>query len=256
MEDAAVTDATRPTDVTFEINPKLDAAKLNEEFKANRRLHVSELLSPEASEALYHYVNEQVEWSTYLVSKGRMYEAPPEVRKEYTEKDEQELIDAAVANARELGFTYIYDSNRRVSEDPAVRAQDPSLLARFADFANSATFLDFMRTLTGVPELVRAEVHAMRFRSGHFITFHDGTRSADKEGKKRATYFYNLTPEWRVEWGGLLEFRGKEGHLVEAYAPCFNCLDVIAFPMGHWMSMVAPFIDGPAYAIQGGLYVK
>src|SRR5688572_908964 len=141
MEDAAAvtdvaTDASpRPTNITFDINPKLEPATLAEEFKANRRLHVSEFLSPETSEALYHHIDEQVEWSTYLVSKGRMYEAPPEVRKEYTDKDEQELLDYAIANARDLGFTYIYDSNRRVSEDPAVRAQDGSLLARFADFS-------------------------------------------------------------------------------------------------------------------------
>jgi Rps23 Pro-64 3,4-dihydroxylase Tpa1-like proline 4-hydroxylase len=93
-------------------------------------------------------------------------------------------------------------------------------------------------------------------RPGHFITFHDATRSADKEGKRRAAYSYNLTPEWKTEWGGLLEFRGKEGHIVEAFSPCFNCLDLFAFPQGHWMSLVAPFCDGPTYAVTGGLYVE
>jgi Rps23 Pro-64 3,4-dihydroxylase Tpa1-like proline 4-hydroxylase len=129
-------------------------------------------------------------------------------------------------------------------------------LALFADFLNSSVFMDFARQVSGIQEIAFAEVRALRFRPGQFMTFRDVPDSAGVNARCRAFYSYNLTPEWKAEWGGLLEFKGNRGHLVEAYLPCFNCLDIFACPQGHWVSVVAPSAGGPIYSVSGGLYQR
>jgi hypothetical protein len=245
-----------PGTTLFEINPGLDPDKLGEVFRIRRRLHIVGWLNVAAAEALYHSLNEYREWSSFLTGNGRMYEAPFEVRSKYTDEHEQELVNLANASARQDGFAYTYDASRRVSPQTAARARDPLLLLNFAGFVNSGVFTEFVRRVTGIEEIAYIDVQAMRLRSGHFITFRDTTPFADKERKCSAFFSYNLTPEWKPEWGGLLEFRGQEGHLVEAYIPCFNCLDIFALPQGHWVSVVSPFASGPSYSVSGSIYVR
>lgn len=245
-----------PETHVFEINPCHNAGQMQEIFGIKRRLHIAEFLDPTSAEALYHHLDEEVGWSTFLTSNGRRYEAPPAIRRQHTSAQERELIDLAHASARRGGLAYVYDASGPLRRDPTMRGRDDSLLARFADFLNSSMFLTFVRRACGVEELACAAVQAVCLRPGHFVSFQEVPHGDGHQGKCCGVYAYNVTPEWKAEWGGLLELRGSEGHLVEAFAPCFNCLDVFACPQGHWVSAVAPFAGGPQYAVSGGLYVR
>jgi SM-20-related protein len=64
-----------------------------------------------------------------------------------------------------------------------------------------------------------------------------------------------LTPNWRVEWGGLLLFHGKEGQL-SGLSPRFNCLNMFALPSMHSVSQVTPFAGGVRYSVTGWLRTK
>src|SRR5213075_2019905 len=116
-------------------------------------------------------------------------------------------------------------------------------------------FLKLMREVTGFDRLCRVATQATRFRPGHFISFHSGTCASDRTLKRRVSFSLNLTPEWRPDRGGLLEFRRKEGDVIEAYMSVFNSLDVIVFPLGWWISTVARFSQDPIYAVAGRIYV-
>jgi Rps23 Pro-64 3,4-dihydroxylase Tpa1-like proline 4-hydroxylase len=238
----------------FEINTDVNLDQLCETFRNDRRLRITEFLDPASAEALYHYLDKRAEWSSFLTDKGRMFELPPEIRRNCSAGGEQRLIDLAHASARDGGVAYIYDATRCFAGDAVAYVKDESILARFADFVNSPMFLDFVRRVSGVEELDMADAQAMRFRAGNFMTFHGGTSSLEYTKTQRAFYSYQLTPEWKAEWGGLLEFRGTAARSVEAYVPCFNCLDMFAFPQGHWVSAVSPFAGGSTYSVRGGIF--
>jgi SM-20-related protein len=243
-----------PVGEIFKINSNINPDKLRETFRKARRLRITEFLLPAGAEALYHYLDERAEWSSFLVNKGRMYELPPEIRRNYSAQEEQRLINLAHGSARDGGVAYIYDATRPFSPEVPVRAQDPSILARFADFANSLVFLEFIRRLSGIEEIDMIEVQGMRFSPGNFITFRGAAPFLDRARRQHAFYSYHLTPEWKAEWGGLLEFRGTEGRSIEGYVPCFNCLDIFAFPQGHWLSVVSPFAGASSYSVWGGMH--
>ena len=60
----------------------------------------------------------------------------------------------------------------------------------------------------------------------------------------------NLTPMWRPEWGGVLQFLDSSGHIEEGYVPTFNALNLFRVPMPHFVSLVAPY-GGLRYSVTG-----
>ena len=66
----------------------------------------------------------------------------------------------------------------------------------------------------------------------------------------------NLTPAWRAEWGGVLEFLDADGHVAEGYVPSFNALNLFAVPQLHHVSHIAPFARGPRLSITGWLRTR
>ena len=113
---------------------------------------------------------------------------------------------------------------------------------------NSEAFLGFVRQLTGDPRPVYCDAQATRYRAGQFLTAHDDNLA----GKDRLyAYVLNLTPAWRIEWGGLLMFHDADGHVAEAYAPKFNAINIFSVPAWHSVSQVASYVDQHRLAITG-----
>ena len=121
-------------------------------------------------------------------------------------------------------------------------------LGRLFSTLNSEAFLALMRELTGDPRIAYLDAQATRYRPGHFLTSHDD----DVAGKNRLfAYVINLTPNWCVDWGGLLMFVDEDGHVAEAYTPRWNALNIMRVPQSHAVSVVAPFAAGARYSVTG-----
>jgi SM-20-related protein len=243
----------------FELNAALDRAELNAAYREKFRLHVENVLSTTSALALLKHVSQEITWRSFLISEERMLAAPPDLRGSYPPEVEKELSDCAYAGAHK-GFACLYDATRLFAEDIPEGAEieevvETPVLAQLSEFVNSESFLELIRTVTDVPRIGHVAIQAVRFRPGHFGMFHAGTHSADKSRKRIGAFSINLTPEWRPEWGGLLEFRStSEFGSTEAFVPTFNSLDLFGFPQGHWISCVAPFAGGPRLSVSGRLY--
>jgi SM-20-related protein len=243
----------------LELSAALGTSGMSSNFKKRFASHIENVLSPTSALALYEHVAQEVEWRSFLVAKETMFAGGEEHHGVYPPELEKEMSGCAYEGAAS-GFACFYDANRLFEEDiPSDAcmenvAQTPFFL-RLNDFVNSQEFLDFMRSVTGLQRIGRAAIRATRFRSGHFEMFHASTQSGDRTGKRVASFNINLTPEWKPEWGGLLEFRRQYAGTIEAFVPTFNSLDIVAFPMGYWISSVAPFAGTARLAISGRLYV-
>ena len=163
-----------------------------------------------------------------------------------SDTDRQAALDQIYAEAKE-GFHFIYD--RLLIRRTGVGAeQTPALLKAAADLFNSAAFLAFARRLTGDDRIVFADGQATRYLPGHFLNRH--TDANEASGRLYA-YVLNLTPRWRAEWGGQLQFLDAEGEVTESLIPVFDALNVFRVPQSHAVSVVAPFADAPRYSITG-----
>jgi len=91
---------------------------------------------------------------------------------------------------------------------------------------------------------------ATQYLPGHFLTSHDDAVA----GKNRvAAYVLSLTPGWRIEWGGLLQFHDGDGDVGLALAPRFNAMHLLRVPQVHSVSFVAPYAGTPRVSVTGWL---
>jgi Rps23 Pro-64 3,4-dihydroxylase Tpa1-like proline 4-hydroxylase len=232
----------------FALNPDLDAEALRRQFAATGRVHIPHFLEPGGAAQLADHLRMRSDWLLVINQQDKIFELGRDAQKALTDTQQAQL-DSAIFQAARHGFQYRYET-LRVPDGTRERAADPSLLNRFAEFLSSGEVLAFLRRITGSPAIRFADAQATAYAPGHFLTAHDD----DVAGKNRiAAYVMNLSPDRRIDWGGLLMFEGADGHVEQAFVPTFNALNLFAVPARHSVSYVAPFAPRRRYSVTGWL---
>ena len=233
-------------DTPPELNPLLDRAGLAQAFRASQRIHIPNFLTEPSAARLLRSLQQETPW-TVTFNKGVDFLDVENVSLE----ERARLSLGAFERARSGGFHYIYD-NHRLSRNGEPYANPNHYLARVVAFLNAAPVLGFMREVTGLTDIAWADAQATLYRPGDFLTTHD-----DKTGghKRLAAYVLNMTPGWRPDWGGVLQFIDSRGHIAEGYVPGFNALNVFKVPALHAVSQVA-FFGGFRYSLTGWFHAR
>lgn len=226
-----------------QVNLPADRKALAERYRARGHVQIPHFLMREGAQTLFQCLDAEISWRTFLAADNQRFEKPrgADALDEAGEREVTEMLH----RGSKRGFAYLQDADRLSPEDAS---SEPSTLTHFVEELHSGAILLFVREVTGCAEIAGVQAFATRMQSGHFVTFRDG--SAPKDIPIRANFEIQLTPHWAPEWGGLLSFRAGEG-MIDAYLPCFASLVIYAYPLGHWISPVAPFANAPRYAIQG-----
>jgi Rps23 Pro-64 3,4-dihydroxylase Tpa1-like proline 4-hydroxylase len=117
------------------------------------------------------------------------------------------------------------------------------------EYLNDAPVLDFVRAVTGVAEIVKADAQATLYAPTQFLAVHNDQHSG---AGRRVAYVLNLCAvPWRPDWGGYLMFYDDDLDVVAGYRPRFNALNLFAVPQVHAVTFVPPFAPIARYAITG-----
>ena len=128
------------------------------------------------------------------------------------------------------------DVTGRIARD--VIGWEKSLGRELYCFSARWDFIAFVRAVTGMSAIAFADAQATLYRPGDFLTAHDDTAA----GKNRlAAYVLSMTPAWRADMGGILEFLDANGHVGGGYVPTFNALNLFRVPQVHCVSQVSLF---------------
>jgi Rps23 Pro-64 3,4-dihydroxylase Tpa1-like proline 4-hydroxylase len=234
--------------LAFSINPSLDRIGLAAEFRRRRRVHIPGFLAGSGADRVQRHLRERTDWRLVINQGEKLFELDRQAQAALAPAQAERLEDA-VNQAARRSFQFRFETIR-VPDEEAERAADGSLLADLACFLSSDIALAFLREVTGEPAVQFADAQGTAYGPRHFLTVHDD----EVAGKNRAAaYVLNLTPEWRIDWGGLLMFHGPDGHVEEALAPRFNALNLFAVPQPHSVSYVTPFVPNRRYAVTGWL---
>jgi SM-20-related protein len=167
---------------------------------------------------------------------------PPEQRETMTKK---------MLEQSRRGFQYVFENYPLYDIYLAGERTQP--LMAMHEFLNSDGFLQFAREITGFDRIAFADSQATKYLPGHFLTEHDD----EVAGKQRlAAYVFGFTPEWRADWGGILQFIDRDGHIAEGYVPKFNVLNLFRVPQKHSVSYVTPAAAQARYSITGWLRAR
>jgi Rps23 Pro-64 3,4-dihydroxylase Tpa1-like proline 4-hydroxylase len=234
------------------INEALELMRWRSVLGNRGRIQVDDYLQPMAAERLRDCLLHDVPW-TLALRDGLGSRTIDHSTYAAMSEDAVAHLLAETAAGRSDGssdeFRFAYDSYMMVRAYQEGR--DPELLLhRVLEFFNSPVYLDFLRHLTGDVRIRRVNAQATRYRPGHFLRQH--TDEELSEGRLYA-YVLNLTPQWRADWGGLLQFIDPDGRVTETFLPRWNTLSLFAVPAGHAVSLVAPWARGDRLAITGWL---
>jgi Rps23 Pro-64 3,4-dihydroxylase Tpa1-like proline 4-hydroxylase len=228
------------------INPALGLPALRAQFARDRRVQVRDVLTDASARALHHVLRDDTPW-------GMSWQAGthgPHATRHAALTDAERAERAAHTHEAMHGDGYAFG----YASYPIVQAY----LGRWApggphdqllEHINSAPVLDFVRDLTGIPELVKADAQATLYAPGHFLAVHNDQHA---ERGRRVAYVLNLcADDWRPDWGGYLHFYDADGDVIAGYRPRFNALNLFAVPQLHNVSFVPPFAPIARYAITG-----
>lgn len=231
-----------------DFDPSLDARQIASIFARAGRVHIDRFLTNDSAIAAHRSLAEEVPWQLHLNDGDRSFDVARDQVSSLPSATQVLLYERVIDNAVS-GFQYLYE-NFPLSDAHALGRQRDLYAMRVFEFLNSPRFLDFVRTITAEPAITLADAQATLYRPGHFLTQHNDSAAG---AERVAAYVLNLTPQWRADWGGILHFIDKDGHVAEGYTPSFNALNLFKVPQPHAVSYVAPFAKAGRYSITGWL---
>lgn len=242
----ALLQALSKTPVLPAIDPGLKPRDAAAAFRRFGRIHIPGFLTEVSARRIHAALDAETLWWRSTLGGGQTVDVPVEQLAALPPDQQARFMDLAHAEARD-GFHYMFD-NLRLSDMAARGEAMAPALAEAYGFLNSPIFLDFVRAVTSDERPDFVDAQATRYRPGHYLTLHD-----DKKPQAGRLYAYvlNLTPRWRVDWGGLLAFIDDDGHVAEAYTPAWNALNLFRVPQNHAVTSVAPFAGADRLSITG-----
>ena len=230
------------------LRDSLDIADARRRFERVGRARLPDVLTGESASAIHDYLVRSGHWNLVCNLGGRHLDTSAAAVARWPEDKQRELV-AAIHDQARTGFQYFYAAIP-FYDIYHQEALPGDFVNSIFEFLNSDGFLDLARELTGDESISFADGQATRYGPGHFLTSHND----QVDGKRRrAAYVLNLTPDWRTDWGGALQFIGSDGHIEEAWLPRFNVLNVFRVPADHSVGFVAPFAGASRYSITGWL---
>jgi Rps23 Pro-64 3,4-dihydroxylase Tpa1-like proline 4-hydroxylase len=228
------------------LGPGLNLKAIAAVYAKFGRVHIPGILERAAAERAYRTLTQETRWRRAINVGEQGYDADVAEWNAMPDEQRRELTAQVVAKGRN-GFQYFYETIRLSDLHERGELMD-SYLMRVYEFLSSEVFLAFGRAVTGAQTIRRVDAQATCYRIGDFLTAHHD----QVEGKhRRAAYILNLTPAWRADWGGLLQFLDGDGHVAEAYTPAFNALNILRVPQMHSVSYVNPLAGAPRFSITG-----
>lgn len=234
--------------IAYEISPDYSGFELSKPFKKANRIHIPEFLNKKSAKILFDEICTINDWLKSVGGDKSNYDL------DFSALDKSDLaskakIDTAIYEDAKYNFQYRFDTYRLSDKVKNGECNYPALEA-FYNFLNSPKFLSFFRNLIGEKDGVYCDAQVTRYKAGDFLKMHTDLH---EEKGRLAAFVFNFTPKWQADWGGLLQFMDADGHISEAYKPCFNALNVFKVPQDHSVSFVTPFADGARISITGWL---
>jgi Rps23 Pro-64 3,4-dihydroxylase Tpa1-like proline 4-hydroxylase len=236
--------STTADDAPPELNPHLDRARLARTFAGSGRVQIANVLTDASAQRVHHALEKETSWGLILNDGKKVLEFETVSAADY-----QAMAIAAWGRARS-GFQYFYN-HYRLYENRKVYAGSDHYLARLAAFLIAPEFIGLMRAVTGIDTLCCISSTATLYRPLDFLTIHDDGLA----GGKLIAFVLNMTPNWRPDWGGALQFYDTADHVEEAYLPTFNALNLFLVPKLHSVTQVSAF-GGLRYSVSGWLGVE
>lgn len=226
----------------MELNSNIDWNALKQEFAANKRVRIDNILAENAREEIYKAVSSEIAFSNAFLFEQQVRTATDQELFALSNENKQALQSALIDSASN-GVGFLYGTYK-------VKAQNVThpVLKQFFSWLNSKGLLSLIGDITDNNAIVSANCQGTRYKTGDYLTRHNDINLS--EGREIA-YVFNMTKNWHPDWGGLLQFYTQQGIPLESYEPRFNSLSLFDVSIPHSVTYVTPFAKKQRYAVTG-----
>jgi Rps23 Pro-64 3,4-dihydroxylase Tpa1-like proline 4-hydroxylase len=235
----------------FAISSKHRLGALRERFLAAGRVQVRDFLEPAAAASVRAILERDTSWG-FAWQSGDL--PPQRWKRDEVARSSNEARQQIARSLHAASATGAYAArfNSYPMLDAYLEHWSPgSPHDLLLEHINDSPFLDFVRTVTGIPGLIKADAQATLFAPGDYLGLHSDSHVS--EGW-RVAYVLNFADhDWKPDWGGYLNFFDEGGDIVEGWRPRFNVLNLLLVPQLHNVSYVPPFAPARRFAITGWL---
>lgn len=236
----------------LDLNPALNVRKIAARFAADRRIQIRDFLTPSSASALLKLLQEDTPWGLAWQSQQTRPTMLTRAQLDALSHDERAAIDAELSASMARGghaFSYsVYPLVTAYLEQWRPGGAHDLLL----ESLNQPALLDFVRAVSGITDLVKADGQATLYAPGQFLASHD---DYDPHLGRRVAYVLSLCAiDWRPDWGGYLTFHDIDGDTITAFRPRFNALNLFEVPQQHSVTLVPPYAPNGRYAVTGWFF--
>lgn len=233
----------------LDLNPTLDRDALAAAFAATGRLQIRDVLTEESARNVHAILARQTPWGLAWRAASDGPHAVPHRDLRAMRHGTMTAIQEKIRNAlKGDDYAFLYSQYPMVHAYLQGWAQGGPHEA-LVELINDAPFMSFIREVTGMAKLAKADAQATLYGPGQFLSLHDDSHMA--EGWRIAYVLNMCAAPWRHEWGGYLNFYDEEGDVVQGFRPRFNALNLFRVPQRHNVTYVPPFAPVARYAITG-----
>lgn len=235
----------------FDVAPEIDRIEAARLFARDGRVQIRNVLTAESAANLQAIVARQTPWGiAWQAGASGPQRLDAAKIAAMPGPDQRALVDrihqAAARGEYAVRFTQYAMLDAYLQSAVTTGPHDVVL-----EHLNDGPFLDLVRSVTGIPELRKADAQATLYGPGDFLSVHNDSHVA--EGW-RVAYVLNLTTaDWQPDWGGYLNFLDADGDVSCGWKPRFNTLNLIRVPQLHQVTYVPPFAPRARFAITGWL---
>jgi SM-20-related protein len=220
------------------LNQNLNIPALKNAYAQHGALSVQNILEPGVAQSIHGALAEQdwiLEISDYVQS------AKLRVPCRSLEKPD-DLLSALETIPHNLDRDKLFFMRLCVPDEDFNRPE----LSEFSRFLKSEPFLNVMREITGRMEITHSWLEATCYDKCCFL----GGHKDDHHPDNLVAFVLNLTPQWQLDWGGLLMllFPNMPPTIVP---PIWNSLSMFNVPLDHLVSCVSPAAMQKRYSITG-----
>lgn len=239
----------QPASSTFAISRQIDIAGFSREFQQKGIVQIPGIFETDTAERLHRSLREEVPWGLAyeLAGKSQYLDS---ARLAVIEPQAMQDIERQIRSEAGKGFQYRYYNYPILDAYLQRWPNEVPLLHGFLDFINGPQWLSLMRSVCGMPGLVKCDAQASLYAADCFLHRHSDAQS--REGW-RIAYVLGLTRNWRPEYGGTLQFLDDHGNTTLGLLPQFNTLNLFAVPRWHMVTHVPPYAPTERYSITGWL---
>lgn len=222
------------------INPELDIDSIRENFLRNRYVVIRDFLLPEYAEVLHNWFTNEMPTDWWFSSSTPREDGESGFLKiQNTEENLPYIAEThqyVLSKMFEGDFSYHF--HRTIDDHTDICTCTE---CGFRRWTNSEENINFLNQLVEEPVSQADSMFAAAYLPNDFLSPHVDSPNG------RLGYVYQLTKDWKPQYGGNLHFMNDYESIEEVSIPEFNTLTLFDLPEGegklHFVSTVSPGVE-------------